>query len=93
MINKTPENVHKICFWVIWRIFKCGFKIDLIIFLPAYVKLLFSSLVQQFDFFTIDILHITGHFEHSSDIFDINFLLEPPQPIHGYFFYHTSIHS
>ena len=31
MIIKTPKNVYKICFGVIWRTFKCGLKIDLII--------------------------------------------------------------
>ena len=32
MIIKTSENVHKICFWLIWMAFKFHLKINLIMF-------------------------------------------------------------
>ena len=47
-----------------------------------YLQLKFwvSSIVQMFDFLTIDVLCITASIGHSFDILTFDFLLKPPQP-------------
>ena len=44
MIIKTPENVHKICFWEILRTFKCDPKIDLILTCSAQYRAMWIDL-------------------------------------------------
>ena len=43
------------------------------------LKFWVSSIVQQFDFLTINVLCITANFGHSFDILTFDFLLKPPQ--------------
>ena len=47
MTIKTPQNVHKICFWVIWMTFTCAVKTDLIMFETHYVRFLFMNLLHS----------------------------------------------
>ena len=47
MITKTSQNVHKICFQVIWMTFTCDLKIDLIKFKSPYVKFIFMNLMHS----------------------------------------------
>ena len=49
------------------------------------LKLWVSSIVQLFDFLTIDILCKSANFGHSFDILIFEFLLKPPQPSTGLF--------
>ena len=56
MIIKTPQNVHKICFCVIWKIFTCDLKIDLIMFEPHYAMFIFMNLLHSPDIWLFDIL-------------------------------------
>ena len=59
MIIKTPQNVHKICFWGVLVTFTSEVKFDLIKFEPHYVKffffpnLLHSQGVWHFDIWQI----------------------------------------
>ena len=46
------------------------------------------STVKLFDVLTIDILYITGNFEHSFDIWIFDFLLKPPVCITPIFVLH-----
>ena len=51
MIAGTPQNVHKICFWVMWMIL-CALNIDLIVFEPPNVKLIFYEPQPRWSCFT-----------------------------------------
>ena len=56
-VIKTPQNVHKMCFWCVLMTFICEVKIDLIMSRHHYVKSIFlltSSIVQVFDLLTSD---------------------------------------
>ena len=41
MVTRIPQYFHKACFLLIWMTFTCDLKIDLIMFEPSYVKLIF----------------------------------------------------
>ena len=86
---KTPQNVHQIFFKVICKTFICDIKMFISIFEAHHVKLSLQilSIVQLFDFSTLDMFHIIGNFGNfSSDILSHDILLEPPQTCIGLFF-------
>ena len=61
MIIKTPQNVHKILFWVLKMILTCEVKCDLIKHEPHYVKFLFRNLLHSAHFWLFDIWHIISN--------------------------------
>ena len=77
-VIKTPQNVHKMCFWCVLMTFICEVKIDLIMSRHHYVKFFFSiNLLHSSSFWLFDIWQIIGkllrHFNRNFNIF-INYI-------------------
>ena len=89
MINKTHQNIHEICFWVIWLTFTCDLKTDLILSKPhaSWIFLWTSSIVKLFHI--LDIIDYLGHF--CLDTFN-TWHIKQPQPITGLFLYWNKQH-
>ena len=64
MVTKTPQNVHRKCFWTILVAFIFDLKIDINMcehILSIYFFLWTSSIVQMVNFLTFDIFLATWH--------------------------------